>query len=344
MQLNKHDRDERETRIAAFLEAAGWDGAERTPLAGDASFRRYERLSGDEGRAVLMDAPPPEDVRPFRRVAEMLTRMGFSAPKILARDETGGLLLLEDFGDCTFARALRDGAAAHELYGLAVDALVALNDIWDPQHGVAAGLPAYDDALLVGREAALFLDWYLPAVGVKVDAAGRAAYAAAWRKALAAAHSLPTTLVLRDYFPENLMLLEDRSGVACCGLLDFQDAVVGSCAYDLASLLQDARRPVAPEVEETMIARFLEAYPALDEQAFRAGYTVLAAQRHAKVIGIFTRLAQRDGKPDYLKHIPHVWSLMERALPHPALEPVKMWFDRWAPAELRRRPKEETST
>lgn len=343
MQLNKLDHDERESRIAAFLEAAGWDTAERTPLAGDASFRRYERLRDGDRRAVLMDAPPPqEDVRPFRRVAELLAQMGFSAPTVLARDENGGLLLLEDFGDRTFARALAEGADTRSLYQLATDTLIALNDIWDPRRGVAAGLPPYDDALLVEREAALFADWYLPAAGVRLDAAGRAAYSAAWRESLEAAHALPTTLVLRDYFPENLMLLDERNGVASCGLLDFQDAVVGPCAYDLASLLQDARRPVAPEIEEAMIVRFLEAYPALEEQAFRAGYTVLAAQRHAKVIGIFTRLAHRDGKPGYLTHIPHVWSLLERALPHPALAPVNAWFDRWVPPAARSTPKEES--
>ncbi len=335
---------ERAARIDAFLAAAGWGEAARAPLGSDASFRRYLRLTGPEGAAVLMDAPPPrEDVRPFQRVAELLTGLGFSAPRILAADGEAGLLLLEDFGDATFARALAEGADPDPLYALATDTLIALHRAFTPRAAGAGALPDYDEARLIDGEAMLLVDWYLPAVGLHSTDAARAAFRAAWRGALRACEALPRTLVLRDYFPDNLMLLDDRAGVAACGLLDFQDAVLGCCAYDLLSLLQDARRDVPENLEAAMIRRYLDAFPALSAEAFHAGYTVLAAQRHAKVLGIFTRLAHRDGKPHYLKHIPRLWRLMDRALAHPALASVKAWLDAEVPAGKRIIPAAEAS-
>jgi len=327
---------DRAARIDAFLAAAGWGAAARTPLGGDASFRRYLRLRGPDGSAVLMDAPPPrEDVRPFQRVATLLTGLGFSAPRIFAADTEAGLLLLEDFGDATFARALAEGAEPEPLYALATDTLIALHRAFTPEAAGAGELPEYDEARLIDGEAMLLPDWYMPAVGVAPTAAARTAYREAWRKALRACETLPRTLVLRDYFPDNLMLLEGREGVAACGLLDFQDAVLGCRAYDLLSLLQDARRDVPEDLEDAMLRRYLDAFPDLPQDAFRAAYTVLAAQRHAKVIGIFTRLAHRDGKPRYLAHIHRLWRLMDRALAHPALAPVKAWLDAELPVEKR---------
>ena len=332
---------ERDLAIRTFLDRAGWGAAERARLAGDASFRRYERLALDGRRAVLMDAPPPhESVGAFRGVAELLRGMGFSAPAVLAADEDAGLLLLEDLGDRTFAKALAEGADAAELYRLATDTLIALQRAWTPALARQAALPAYDDALLVGREAMLLPDWTLPALGRPADARARAAYADAWRAALEPAQALPATLVLRDYFPDNLMWLDGRAGTDACGLLDFQDAVVGPPVYDLASLLQDARRDVPAEIERAMLQRYLDAFPELDPDATRAAYTAIAAQRHAKVIGIFTRLAHRDGKPGYLAHMPRLWRLLEAALADPALAPVRAWFDRHLPPEARRTPPE----
>jgi hypothetical protein len=336
----------RAARIDRFLADAGWSEAARAPLAGDASFRRYLRLDRGGARAILMDAPPPnEDVRPFAAVAEMLMSLDLSPPRILARDEAAGLLLLEDLGDTTMARALDEGRAdASALYALATDTLAALHRAWAARPAaIGDTLPPYDDARLVGREAMLLPDWYAPAVGIALDAAARADYVAAWREALTPAYGLPQTLVLRDYFPDNLMYLPERAGVRACGLLDFQDAVLGPCAYDLMSLLQDARRDVPEAIEETMLRRYLDARPDLDPAAFRAGYTVLAAQRHAKVIGIFTRLAHRDGKPGYLVHMPRLWRLMDRALSHPALAPVAVWFDRHMPARTRTIPGAEAA-
>lgn len=319
----------RESEIAGFLDQAGWGAAERTMLAGDASFRRYERLQGADGdMAVLMDAPPPqENVAPFRDVARLLLSLGLSAPRVLACDTDRGLLLLEDFGDRTFGRLLAEGAQREPLYRLATDTLIDLQRAWRAHGGAGADLPVYDDALLIDREANLLLDWYMPAVGLAPDEGQRQAYRQAWQEALARVHAHPATLVLRDFFPDNLMLLEGRDGTAACGLLDFQDAVIGSPLYDLASLLQDARRDVPPELEEQMLQRYLAAFPELDAQDARVAYTVIAAQRHAKVIGIFTRLARRDGKPGYLAHIPRLWRMLNKALSAPALQPVHAWLD-----------------
>jgi len=322
-------------RVAAerFVAAHGWAGAARVPLAGDASPRGYLRLVGDTETRVLMDAPPPADVRPFAHVAELLARLGFSAPAVYARDDTRGFLLLEDFGTRAVRDALAAGEPAAPLYALATDTLIALHRTGLPgEHG----LPPYDTQRYLD-EARLLLDWYAPAVGCTPDGEARAAWDDAWRAALACAATAEPVLVLRDFFPDNLMLL-DRPGVRACGLLDFQDALAGHPAYDLASLLQDARRDVPPEREAAMLTRYLDAFPQLDAAAFRQAYTVLAAQRHAKVLGIFTRLAQRDGKPGYLQHIPRLWAYMDRCLTHPALAPVAAWLDRELPRERRVTP------
>ncbi|MBT5416142.1 MAG: phosphotransferase, partial [Rhodospirillaceae bacterium] len=318
------------------LAAAGWADAAREPLPADASFRRYIRLRRGSGTAMVMDAPPPrEDVRPFLAVARHLLAMGFSAPRILAEDAAQGFLLLEDLGDATYTRELAAGADEAALYRLATDLLIALHRLPD---ATAAALPPYDDERLLA-EAALLVDWYVPAVtGEALVDALRDEYLALWRTALAAARAVPETLVLRDYHVDNLMVLPDRTGVAACGLLDFQDAVIGPVAYDLVSLLEDARRDLAPNLAEAMIARYLAAFPALDPVALRASYAVLGAQRSAKILGIFTRLCRRDGKPHYLRHIPRVWRLLEEDLRHPALAGIEAWFAQHLPPSLRRVP------
>ena len=325
---------ERDERIAAFLEAAGWEAAARRPLAGDASFRRYDRLEAAGRRAVLMDAPPPkEDVRPFMAVARLLRGLGFSAPQILAEDVAAGLLLLEDFGDSTYTRLLAAGAAEEPLYALAVDLLIALHERFAAS--TTAVLPPYDDRRLL-NEAALLVDWYLPAVaGHPTDAALREEYLELWRGLFPAARGVSDTLVLRDYHVDNLMLLAEQTGIAACGLLDFQDAVIGPRSYDLVSLLEDARRDVPTEIVNRMLHRYLAAFPELDRDAFAASYAVLGAQRNCKIVGIFTRLCVRDGKPVYLAHIPRVWRLIEQDLRHPALAPIARWLDRHIPPALR---------
>ncbi len=333
----------RELVIESFLAGNGWALEDAAPLADDASFRRYLRLARDGRRAVLMDAPPPhEDAAAFARIARLLTGLGFSAPRVLAEDTAGGLLLLEDLGDATFSRRLAAGADERRLYDLAIATLVALHGLV-AKAAIPLELPAYDDNCLLA-EATLLTDWYLPAVrGAPTPQDERAAYVAVWREALAPVRAQPRTLTLRDFHVDNLMELPGRRGVARCGLLDFQDAVAGPAAYDVMSLLQDARRDPAPGLEAAMLERYCAAVPALAgsglaREAFLIAYTVLAAQRHAKVIGIFTRLCIRDGKPAYLRHIPRVWRMLEAALDHAALAGVRDWFDRHVPAGDRRVP------
>ncbi len=299
---------------AAFLAHAGWGGAAILPLAGDASFRRYFRVVGERASAVLMDAPPAhEDSRPFIAIAEHLRALGFAAPRILARDLEQGLVLLEDFGDARMAEVLAaDPARERPVYAAAIDLLRDLH-----RHPAGA-LPPYDMAVYA-REARLFTEWYMPAGGLP-PAAG---YDEAWAEALAPIARDRSVTVLRDYHAENIMLLPGGG----LGLLDFQDALAGHPAYDLVSLLQDARRDVAPALETAMLAH----YGPVD----RAAYALLGAQRNAKILGIFTRLWKRDGKPRYLAYQPRVWAYLERDLAHPALAPVRRWFDAHVPVPAR---------
>jgi aminoglycoside/choline kinase family phosphotransferase len=326
--------------IAGFLAEAGWRGIEPAPLAADASFRRYFRLADRGRRAVLMDAPPPqEDVRPYIHVAGLLRGHGLSAPEIYAEDRELGLLLIEDFGDETYTRLLAAGGDEATLYALAIDTLVALQRaVTEPPD-----LPPYDEMTLIA-EATLLTDWYAPAVlGGPLSADARAEYNGLWREVLPLAALPGPTLVLRDYHVDNLMLLPGRDGVRGCGLLDFQDALSGPASYDLASLLEDARRDVTPALREAMTERYLAAFPEIDGGAFRRSAAILAAQRNAKIIGIFTRLARRDGKPHYLRHIPRVWRLLENGLREPALRSIAGWLDRHLPASVRRTPERRSA-
>ncbi len=311
--------------IDDFLSRAGWAESQIEPLAGDASFRRYFRIRRGEKTAMLMDAPPPnEDPQPFLRAARWLDANGMRAPRILADDAARGLVLLEDFGLARMRDYLDQWADdEREVYRAAVDALVRLHRL-PAGPFLDYGLPEYQ------REARLFIDWYCPAQNLYVDAAS---YSAAWEEVLRPLlpRQRPGVTVLRDYHAENIMLLGDLDKQ---GLLDFQDALVGHRAYDLVSLLQDARRDVSPELEADMLDHYLRAIGASADD-FRADYARLGAQRNAKIVGIFVRLWKRDGKPRYLDLIPRVWALLERDLAHPALAPVARWFDANVPGELR---------
>ena len=314
-----------------FLAASGWAGAQILPLAGDASFRRYFRVVDGERSAVLMDAPPPhEDPRPFIAVAEWLASVGLSAPQILARDLDKGLLLLGDFGDWRLREFLdEDPTREVELYELATDVLIHLH-----QHEAMPGLKPHGlDQWL--EELKLFIDWYCPAVGAEVDVA---AYEAAWRLVLEPVSSdgMAPVTVLRDYHAENVMLVGDRTGVQHFGLLDFQDALAGHPAYDLASVLEDARRDVPPTVERAMIDRYVAATS--NGETFVRAYWALAAQRNTRILGVFTRLWKRDNKPGYRRFQPRMWGLLERDLALPHLKPVRDWFDRNILPEHRREP------
>ena len=306
-----------------FLRSAGWGGAVVEPLAGDASFRRYFRVRDGGRSAVLMDAPPPhEDPRPFLDVGAWLAERGFAAPAVLASDLEQGLVLLEDFGDERMREAVdAEPGRAAGLYEAAVDLLVDL-------HRHPAGPWATYDREVLYREAALLVEWYCPAVGLDVDVEG---YARAWDEVFGHALAGDPVTVLRDYHAENLMLVGNR-----LGLLDFQDALAGHPAYDLVSLLQDARRDVEPEVEAAMLERYAEATGA--GEAFMCAYHVLGAQRNAKIVGIFTRLWRRDGKGRYPALCPRVWRHLERDLAQPVLAPVARWFYANVPVDKRGDP------
>jgi aminoglycoside/choline kinase family phosphotransferase len=301
------------------------------PLGADASFRRYFRTRRGDTPFVVMDAPPThEDIRPFLRIASVLHELGLRAPRILDTDPEQGFILMEDLGDQTFTRALAAGVPETDLYTLAARVLAALQSRWSEREATlapAAALPLYDTGLLL-REARLFIDWYWPKVhGADAEPETRADFEQAWGSVLEAIPELPTTLVLRDFHVDNLMLLRGGEGVAACGLLDFQDAVAGSPAYDLVSLLQDARRDVsAPIAERILDATLVEgSWPAAE---FLHHYRVFGAQRTVKIIGIFTRLERRDHKPGYQVHQPRLWRLLDRGLRYPELAPVADWFRR----------------
>lgn len=318
----------RSVQIATFLARAGWTGAMREPLTGDASKRRYERLlHSDLGTAVLMDAPPDagEDVRPFIKIAEHLTGLGLGAPRILAHAAQEGFVLLEDLGDDLFARVLeRSPEKALPLYEAATDVLLSLR---------AARLPSVGDyhIPLMADLAVLSVTWYRrcatgETTGAQADALHRGV-----ADMLRALGPEPPVLVLRDYHAENLIWRPERGGLARVGLLDFQDAMAGHPAYDLMSLLRDARRKVPADLTEAMMARYI-AGANVDEQMFRQACSAVSAQRNLRILGVFTRLCVRDGKPRYIDLIPHVWANLQADLAHPALSELSTVVDAVLPS------------
>lgn len=328
---------DRLTLLNDFLKQNGWDDGNRRLLAADASFRHYDRLTRLDESRVLMDAPPPmENVRPFLKVARHLEKLGYSAPHVYAADEENGFVLLEDFGDATYTRLLKKGEDERALYTLATDLLIDLHKL-DEETAIPDGLPPYDDDALL-REAMLFPDWFMPAAfGHETDKAAADEYALLWQEVFPLVQKMPKTIVLRDYHVDNLMILDGKTGLQACGLLDFQDALAGAVTYDIMSLLEDARRDIRPELFTEMQNRYISAMADKlpDTEAFLTSWAILAAQRHAKVLGIFVRLCVRDGKPVYLQHLPRLWRLIERALEHPALAKLRLWFDKNVPAEFR---------
>lgn len=313
--------------IHDFLGQAEWEGAEIAPLVGDASFRRYFRIRKGSRSAMLMHAPPPhEDPRPFLHVAHWLNDNGMRAPHILAENAESGWVLTEDFGDQRMREWIDDHPRDEEhIYTQAIDALVALHKLppgpFDPY-----------DLAVYRREVDLFVEWYCPAMGLDVDLDS---WREAWDETLTPllVRQIPGVTVLRDYHAENVMLLEPGKEAGEQGLIDFQDALVGHPAYDLVSLLQDARRNVSEDLEEAMLARYRNKVE--PGEHFQADYARLGAQRNTKIVGIFTRLCKRDGKDRYLAMIPRVWQAMERDLAHEALAPVADWFAANIPQELR---------
>ena len=364
----------RRSLMERFIAEAGWKGAELQPLAGDASTRRYVRLvrggqsamlmdqpRGTETSACPLDASPDErrklgynamarlagpDCRPFAAVSHYLRGRGLSAPDILAYDYGNGFLLIEDLGDGRFADLMAGGQSERMFYETAIDALVDLHAAPAPKTLQVPGaenvhLLAYDPVAMEA-EVLLLPDWFIPAAsGAPLPDDARAAFVSAWREALSQLNAAAPVMVLRDYHAENLMWMAGRAGVARAGLLDFQDALAGSPAYDLISLTEDARREVRVELAHLMTRRYVAARKGrdagFDEEAFRFSAALLAAQRNTKIVGIFARLWKRDGKERYTQYLPRMWGYLERDLSHPALHVLKSWFDAHVPRDWRGR-------
>lgn len=362
-------RLERLLAMHAMIRNAGMGGEDCTLsyLQGDASVRRYARLKcSNRPGAIVMDwAPqtdgPPirghlpysriahlaENVHPFVAVASALRAAGLSAPEIYAQYLDRGLLLLEDFGDRVFGEEVATGASDQaELWRAAVEALVALRerppaDRLPVVTGTTHHLPAYGHHAF-GIEVELLIEWYWPAaIGKPIPADARAEFSALWKAIFDRLQILPKGWVLRDYHSPNLVWLPERKGVARVGIIDFQDAMRGPLAYDVVSLLQDARTDVAPELEAHLFDHYCAQVTArkagFDRDAFTFAYAALGAQRATKILGIFSRLAQRDDKPTYLRHIPRLWRYLERDLAHPELSALRGWYDRHMPADVRQR-------
>jgi N-acetylmuramate 1-kinase len=351
-------RAERIGHLRAFLDKSDYGEAKRRRMQGDASTRIFERLTLDERTVVLMnaapqpDGPPVRDGKPYSAIAHLaentipyvalaaaLQKRNLSTPAILRADTDYGLVLMEDLRDERVVEG-DPPAPIKERYETAVDVLISLHRRRLPETLPVESnndyrLPRYDiDAFLI--EAELLLDWYLPSVKAPVSEKGRAEFVALWREALAPAIASPTTWVLRDYHSPNLLWLADRLDIGRIGVLDFQDAVVGPAAYDVASLLQDARVDVPEALEMSLLGRYVRARQGGDDRFEPADfvllYATLAAQRATKILGIFARLDRRDGKPQYLRHIPRLWRYLQRSLAHPALAPLKGWYAANVPA------------
>lgn len=326
-------RPDRSALMDEFLSRIGWQDATRRMLAGDASFRRYERVHFGERIAVLMDAPPPwEDVRPFMAVTQLLAGCDVTVPSIIAADEAQGFLLLEDLGDGSFTRLLRaEPAREQALYLAAMDALITLRRASEVQaSSFALALPPYDKSVYL-REAALFAEWFLPQMhGLEKARALRSEYLAIWEAILNATPVNQHCLVHRDYHADNLFWLANRAGHHAVGMIDYQDALWGDAAYDVASLLEDARRDVSEETVALCLTHYRQA-TGEDAASFAQRYSVIAAQRNAKIIGIFARLCVRDGKAHYLEYLPRVWAHFMRDIAHPSLAPLRAFIEAQVP-------------
>lgn len=347
-------------RLAAlrrFLDDAGYLDARRQRMAGDASTRSYARLIRDDASLILMNAPKrsdgpaihdgksysaavhlAEDVKPFVAVARGLRDQGFSAPQIHHADLESGFLITEDFGSAGFVEGTPP-APIVERYRAATDLLAALHgrtlpDTLPLTAETAYAIPAFDpEAMLI--EVGLMLDWYLIDRGIEPGETLRAEFMAIWRALLAKPDAASATWVLRDFHSPNLIWLEQRHDIGKVGIIDFQDTVLGPAAYDLVSLLQDARVDVPESIELALLTRYAKtrmgSEPHFDPAGFAETYAVISAQRNTRLLGTFARLNRRDGKPHYLRHQPRIWTYLTRSLAHPALSAAQAWYQKHVP-------------
>ena len=362
------DRQVRQSAMKDFLARVGWGDAVVTPLAGDASTRSYARLALGGRKAMLMDQPQHAeapaaptnaseearralgynavarlagaDCARFVAAAEWLSTHGLAAPDIYEADPAQGFVILEDLGDALFAEVLADGGDEKTLYEHAVEVLAKIHAA-DAPGSLSPDKPLFDyDLTALIAETDLLVEWFLPlALQRQATEAEMAEHRSLWRAVLSGIAGQRRVFVHRDYHAQNLLWLPERSGVSRVGLIDFQDAVAGSPAYDLISLTKDARRTVSPELAEATTRQYLAAMMAqgtpLDEASFRHEIAVMAAQRTVKIVGIFARLHSRDGKPRYLPFLPRLWTYLDRDLAHPALHDLRAWYDRTIPKDKR---------
>jgi tRNA threonylcarbamoyl adenosine modification protein YjeE len=343
---------ERLKALREFLDGAGFVDSKRQRMAGDASTRSYARLARNDGFVILMNSPRrpdgpaiydgkpysaavhlAEDVKPFVAIANGLRERGFSAPAIHHADLDAGFLITEDFGGASFVEGDPPAPIA-ERYQAATDMLAALHRQPLPETlplapQITYTIPAFDsEALLV--EVGLMPEWYMPDRNAAPANELRAEFAAMWRELLAKLAAAAKTWVMRDFHSPNLIWLDARADIAKVGIIDFQDAVLGPAAYDLVSLLQDARIDVPEALELAMLTRYIKARLASDESfdpaTFAELYAIVSAQRNTRLLGTFARLNRRDGKPQYLKHQPRIWTYLNRSLDHPALSGIRAWY------------------
>ena len=318
---------QRSILIDNFLRRSGWENAARSSLAVDASFRQYARITANKKTAILMDAPPKkESVSSFIKITEHLESLGYSVPHIFAKDIDFGFLLIEDLGNETFTQALSQKVDETQLYQSAIDVLINLHSR-EPSEVIPHGLKSYDYNTLIS-EVVLFVDWYIVNLfGNEFAQKIRNDFLGIWDKLLSEISLSEETLVLRDFHADNLMWLPNRDGIRKCGLLDYQDAVKGPAAYDIMSLLEDARRDLKNGKADELFDYYCGAFPKFNRTKFKKIYNILSAQRHCKVIGIFFRLAMRDSKLNYLKHIKRCWRLLEKVSKSPELKILDEWLN-----------------
>ena len=325
------NQDSRQLLLYEFLKHSGITHLNLLPLADDCSFRKYYRVQTKTSNLVVMDAPPDmEEVDPFIQMSALLNTLGFSAPKILNKDVQNGFLLLEDFGNETYTKALSNSSRETNLYENAIDVLIEIHNLKDLEERIH--LPFYDQKKLQ-NELSLFMDWYLEGrLRLDISEKEKKLFFEAWRECLTHIESIRSVLVLRDYHVDNLMVLAERDGIRRCGLLDFQDAVTGPASYDLVSLLQDSRRDISDEITSLMLDRYFEGVEGADNRNnFMNSYYILGTQRALKVFGIFTRQDILYGNRKYLIHIPRLWRYTLANLQFEALRGIREWLDRNVP-------------
>jgi hypothetical protein len=334
---------QRQKEIAEFLAACGKDGGRKVRISGDASHRRYQRIFHESGTYMLMDSPvDKERVEPFIAVDALLRDRGFSAPEIVHADAEKGLLLLEDFGNTLFSKFFHGAAIENveivqrQLYNEALNILIAFGRQGLEGSFAADDVPHYSEEILE-REVAAFAEWFLPEIlsGSRLKEAQQS-WKLLWRFLISSADLTPQVFVHRDFHVDNLCWLEEREGLRRVGLLDFQDGLRGRLAYDLVSLLEDARRDVPRTLQATLKAEFINTLE-LNEKQFNADYALYGAQRNAKILGYFVRLHRRDGKPRYLAMIDRVWAYFMQDIQHEALEDVQRWVQTYFDSDARKR-------